>query len=129
MTFVDKTLYGQGSRVYWNDPDEGIGSRYDIVEKVTSSSLGEETTYMLCSGTEAFEYELQPARPSDTHEETKGELRATKLQVVILTDEVRALKDRNEDLRRSLTRGRAYARALEDRLSDLQILANRRMDK
>lgn len=56
---MDETLYSVGSMVYWNDPDKGIGSRYDIVEKVTSISREGETTYMLSSGTEVFEYELE----------------------------------------------------------------------
>ena len=56
---MDETLYSVGSMVYWNDPDDGIGSRYDIVEKVTSISREGETTYMLSSGTEVFEYELE----------------------------------------------------------------------
>ena len=33
---MDGTLYIVGSEVYWNDPDEGIASRYDTIEKVTS---------------------------------------------------------------------------------------------
>ena len=56
---MDGTLYIVGSEVYWNDPDEGIASRYDTIEKVTSISTEGKTTYMLASGTEVFEYELE----------------------------------------------------------------------
>jgi hypothetical protein len=56
---MDGTLYSVGAEVYWNDPDEGIGSRYDTIAGVTSISKEGETTYMLVSGTEVFEYELE----------------------------------------------------------------------
>ena len=56
---MDEPLYSVGSMVYWNDPDKGYGSRYDIIEKVTSISSDGETTYMLASGTEVFEHELE----------------------------------------------------------------------
>jgi hypothetical protein len=56
---MDEPLYSVGSMVYWNDPDEGIGSRYDIIEKVTSISKEGETTYMLATGIEVFEHELE----------------------------------------------------------------------
>ena len=56
---MDGTLYSVGSMVYWNDPDEGIGSRHDTIVGVTSISKEGGTTYMLASGTEVFEYELE----------------------------------------------------------------------
>lgn len=56
---MNDPLYSSGSQVYWNDPDEGLGSRYDIIKSVTSLSSDGNTTYMLASGTEVFEYELE----------------------------------------------------------------------
>jgi len=53
------SMYSVGSQVYWTDPDEGIGSRYDVIQSVTSTSADGESTYMLASGTEVFEYELE----------------------------------------------------------------------
>lgn len=49
-----------GMQVYWNDPDDGICSRYDTVSEIydADGEVDDDTIILLESGTEVFAHEL-----------------------------------------------------------------------